>query len=65
MRIVLVGASGTIGRAVAAELGSRHEIVTVGSKSGEVQIDVTDAASIRTGIDRIGRFDAIVSALAR
>jgi NAD(P)-dependent dehydrogenase (short-subunit alcohol dehydrogenase family) len=65
MRIILVGASGTIGRAVAAELGSRHEIVTVGSKSGEVQIDVTDVASIRAGLGRIGRFDALVSAVGK
>ena len=32
MRIVLVGASGTIGQAVAKELAARHEIVAVGSK---------------------------------
>ena len=29
----MVGASGTIGQAVAKELGDRHEIVAVGSKS--------------------------------
>ena len=27
MRVLVVGASGTIGRAVVAELGQRHEIV--------------------------------------
>ena len=62
MRIVLVGASGTIGRAVAAELGARHEIVAVGSKSGDVRMDITDAASIRAGFERIGRCDAVVCA---
>src|SRR4051812_4517996 len=56
MRIVLVGASGTVGQAVAKELGERHEIVAVGSKSGAVQLDVTDAASIRAGLARIGAF---------
>lgn len=65
MRIVLVGASGTIGRAVAKELGERHEIVAVGSKSGDVQMDVTDAASIRAGFERIGRVDAVVSATGK
>lgn len=65
MRIVLVGASGTIGRAVAKELAERHEIVAVGSKSGDVQMDVTDAASIRAGFERIGRVDAVVSATGK
>jgi NAD(P)-dependent dehydrogenase (short-subunit alcohol dehydrogenase family) len=65
MRIVLVGASGTVGQAVAKELGERHEIVAVGSKSGAVQLDVTDAASIRAGLARIGAFDALVSAAGK
>lgn len=65
MRIVLVGASGTIGQAVAKELGERHEIVAVGSKSGTVQLDVTDIASIRAGLQRIGPFDALVSAAGK
>ena len=65
MRIVLVGASGTVGQAVAKELGERHEIVAVGSKSGAVQLDMTDAASIRAGLARIGAFDALVSAAGK
>jgi NAD(P)-dependent dehydrogenase (short-subunit alcohol dehydrogenase family) len=65
MRIVLVGASGTIGKAIAAELGSRHEIVAVGSKSGDVQLDIKDSASIRAGLQRIGSFDALVSAVGK
>jgi NAD(P)-dependent dehydrogenase (short-subunit alcohol dehydrogenase family) len=65
MRIVLVGASGTIGQAVAKELGERHEIVAVGSKSGDVRMDITDAASIRAGFERIGRCDAVVSAAGK
>lgn len=65
MRVVLVGASGTIGRAVAAELGARHEIVPVGRTSGEVAMDITDAASIQAGFERIGACDAVVSAAGR
>jgi dTDP-4-dehydrorhamnose reductase len=65
MRIVLVGASGTIGQAVAKELGERHEIVAAGSKSGDVRIDITDAASIRAGLRQIGKFDALVSAAGK
>jgi NAD(P)-dependent dehydrogenase (short-subunit alcohol dehydrogenase family) len=62
MRIVVVGASGTIGRAVAAELGTRHEIVAAGRTSGDVRLDITDAESIRAALGQVGRFDALVSA---
>lgn len=65
MRIVLVGASGTIGQAVAKELAERHEIVKVGSKSGDVRVDITDATSIRAGLKQIGPFDALVSAVGK
>jgi NAD(P)-dependent dehydrogenase (short-subunit alcohol dehydrogenase family) len=61
MRIVLVGASGTIGQAVVNELGGRHEIVTAGSKSGDVRLDLTDAGSIRAALAKVVPFDALVS----
>ena len=60
MKVILVGASGLIGRAVAAELGSRHEIVGISRKSG-VTMDLTDVASIRAAFQKIGRVDAVVS----
>jgi NAD(P)-dependent dehydrogenase (short-subunit alcohol dehydrogenase family) len=62
MRILLVGASGTIGRAVAAELGSRHEIVSAGRTSGDVTMDITDRASIQAGFLAAGPLEAVVSA---
>ncbi len=63
MRIVVVGASGTIGRAVVAELGQRHEIVTAGRHSGDVRFDATDPASVRAGLELVGAFDGIVSTM--
>lgn len=62
MKILLIGASGTIGSAIAKELGQRHEIVTVGRNSGEQQVDISDSASIRKLFERIGRFDALICA---
>jgi NAD(P)-dependent dehydrogenase (short-subunit alcohol dehydrogenase family) len=61
MKVLIVGASGTIGRAVAAELGRRHEIVAAGRRSGAVQIDITDPGSIRAAFRKVGRVDAVVS----
>lgn len=46
MKIILVGASGTIGKAVDAELGKRHEVVRVSRNSGDVQVDISDPGSI-------------------
>jgi NAD(P)-dependent dehydrogenase (short-subunit alcohol dehydrogenase family) len=61
MKIVLVGASGTIGQAVAAELGTRHDIVRVGRASGDRQVDMKDYEAVRRLFASLGAFDAVVS----
>ncbi len=62
MKILLIGASGTIGSAVVQELAPRHEIVLIGRNSGDVQVDISDSASIRKLFERVGHFDALVCA---
>jgi NAD(P)-dependent dehydrogenase (short-subunit alcohol dehydrogenase family) len=62
LRILIVGASGTLGQAVAAELGARHEIIRAGRKGGDVQLDITDAAGIRKALAAAGPLDAVISA---
>ncbi|HUA79348.1 MAG TPA: short chain dehydrogenase [Dyella sp.] len=61
MRILLVGASGTLGRAVAAELASRHEVIAAGRNSGSVRIDLTDVTSIQRALQQAGELDAVIS----
>ena len=65
MRVLVVGASGTIGRAVVAELAQRHEVITVGRSSGQLQTDITDPAAIRTMFESAGSVDALVSATGK
>jgi NAD(P)-dependent dehydrogenase (short-subunit alcohol dehydrogenase family) len=65
MKILIVGAAGTIGRAVAAELGQRHEILSAGRTTGDVRMDITDSNSIRAAFDKLGAIDAVVSAAGR
>lgn len=65
MKILLVGASGTIGRAIAAELGPRHEVIKSGHASGDVRLDITDPASIRAAYRKLGKVDAVVSAAGK
>lgn len=62
MKIILVGASGTIGQAIERELGERHQIIRVGRSSGEYQVDISDTASIRRLFEQVGPFDALISA---
>ena len=47
MKILVVGANGTIGKAVVEELKPRHEIITAGRTSGDQKVDIGDPASIR------------------
>lgn len=65
MKIILVGGSGTIGKAIAAELGARHELVLVGKTRGKHQMDVLDPKSIRKLFEAVGPFDALVSAIGK
>ena len=62
MKILLIGANGTIGSAIDRELSARHEIVRIGRKSGDFQVDISDSASIRALFEQTGRFDALVCA---
>ena len=61
MKIILVGAAGTLGKAVDKALNARHEIVRVGRKSGDHQADITDPKSIEQLYKKTGEFDAMVS----
>ena len=62
MRVFVIGASGTIGRAVTAELEPRHEVITGGRHSGDVRLDIYDSASIRSAFEELQVVDAVVSA---
>ena len=61
MKIVIIGATGTVGTAVAKQLAERHEVIQVGKTRGQYQADITDADSVRALFARIGKVDAIVS----
>jgi len=60
MRILVVGASGTIGRAVADALSSRHEVIRASSKSSPTKVDISNPNSIRGMYRSLGRVDHVV-----
>ena len=65
MKIIVVGATGTIGQAVVAALKDRHEVVKVGNRGGDHQVDIKDSNSIRKLFDKAGKFDALISAVGK
>lgn len=62
MRILVIGASGTIGQAIEKALSTRHQVVRVGRTKGEFQVDIASADSIRQLFERTAPFDAVVCA---
>ena len=61
MRILVVGTAGNVGKAAVAELKPRHEVITAGRSSGDVRVDLLDAASISAMYEKLGRLDAVVA----
>lgn len=61
MKIIVVGATGTIGKHIAGSLEPDHEIIRVGTKSGDIQADISSAESIENLFKQTGSFDALVS----
>jgi NAD(P)-dependent dehydrogenase (short-subunit alcohol dehydrogenase family) len=61
MKIIIIGATGTIGKHVVKALETGNEIIKVGSKSGDYQADITNPASIKDLFDKVGPFDALIS----
>ena len=62
MKIVIVGSTGTIGRAVVEALSGSHDIVKVGNRGGDYQVDISSTESIKKLYDSVGKFDALISA---
>jgi len=62
MRILVVGATGTIGRAVVAALSASNEVISASLRSSTVKVDIADPASIQQMYRSVGRLNAVVCA---
>jgi NAD(P)-dependent dehydrogenase (short-subunit alcohol dehydrogenase family) len=60
MRILIIGASGTVGTAAASGL-KKHDIITAGRTSGDIRVDVIDQTSIRAMFAKAGELDAVIT----
>lgn len=61
MKILVIGATGTIGQAVIQSLAGQHDIVQASRSSATYPVDITAHASVLALFERVGRVDAIVS----
>lgn len=61
MKIIVIGATGTLGRAVVAELGQDNEVISVGLTHGDLQVDLTRDESVEALFAQTGRADAIIA----
>ncbi|MFP3817598.1 short chain dehydrogenase [Bacillus sp. SIMBA_008] len=62
MKLLLVGANGTIGSAVYKELSNDVEIITASRTNSDVEVDITSPASISKMFEQVGQVDAVASA---
>ncbi|WP_298627152.1 short chain dehydrogenase [uncultured Legionella sp.] len=65
MKIIVIGGTGLIGKAVIDELKFRHEVLCVGHSSGEYTVNIEDPDSIKSLYQKIGSVDAVVMATGR
>ena len=62
MKVVVVGATGTIGTAVVRALAGQHEVVAISHSRGKLRVDIASESSIAAMYEAVGSFDALVSA---
>jgi NAD(P)-dependent dehydrogenase (short-subunit alcohol dehydrogenase family) len=63
MKVVIIGANGAVGNTAVEALSERHEIIRIGKTSGDIQVDLEDADSIRAMYEAVGKIDAMVCAV--
>ncbi len=62
MKILIIGATGTIGGSVAREFASRNEIISASRNGADIQVDISSVDSIRAMYEKVGLVDAVISA---
>lgn len=61
MKIIIVGASGTIGRHLQLALAPQHDLVTASRSNSDVFLDITKPETITQMFESVGPFDALIS----
>jgi NAD(P)-dependent dehydrogenase (short-subunit alcohol dehydrogenase family) len=62
MKILLIGASGTIGKRIYERLSKKHEIIKASRSGEDVSVDITSAKSIEAMYKSVPKLDAVICA---
>lgn len=62
MKILLIGASGTIGKRILAELSQKHEVIRGGRTNADINVDITSLISIEDMFHAVKGIDAVICA---
>ncbi len=62
MKVLVIGATGTIGKAIVSAFGGRHEVLAASRRSSPLKVDIADKASIAALFRSTGPVDAVVCA---
>jgi NAD(P)-dependent dehydrogenase (short-subunit alcohol dehydrogenase family) len=65
MRILVIGATGTLGAAIAQALDARHEVLRASLSRSALAVDLADPESIKRLYAKVGTVDAVVSAAGK
>lgn len=60
MKILLIGANGTIGKIIKPVLEENHEIISAARNSGDYRVDLSDTDSIEKLFLKINNIDACI-----
>lgn len=61
--VLIVGGTGTIGKAIHQALSPRHRVIIASRTEGDVQIDVTQPGAIDTLYQTVGAVDAVIATI--
>ncbi len=64
-KVLVIGATGTIGKAIVAELERDCDVIKVGGSSGDYTVDIASSDSIVELYNKFNDVDAVVCAAAR
>lgn len=62
MKVIVIGATGTIGSAIVQAIGHRHEVIPVSYSKSVIDVDIADTTSISKMFETIGPVDSVISA---
>jgi len=62
MKVIVIGATGTIGSSVVRAIGDRHEVIPASFSKTEIKVDISEKTSLAKMFETTGRVDGVICA---